>query len=163
MSAAVAFFYLGYAENRKYYYLCYVAAAFATLTKGPIGILLPGLGCVLFLLYKKDIREMLHVHLISGLILFALIGAPWYGIMWHIHGNDFILNFLGVHNFLRGCDKMVNHFVAASFLRLYFIIFSSAVSLLRKNARKPPYPHKTFNYIVLGGNPYTHYFCDVFP
>ena len=57
-----------------------------------------------------------------------------------------------------GCDKMVNHFVAASFLRLYFIIFSSAVSLLRKNARKPPYPHKTFNYIVLGGNPYTHYF-----
>lgn len=76
MSAAVAFFYLGYAENRKYYYLCYVAAAFATLTKGPIGILLPGLGCVLFLLYKKDIREMLHVHLISGLILFALIGAP---------------------------------------------------------------------------------------
>ena len=25
---------------------------------------------------------------------------------------------------------MVNHFVAASFLRLYFIIFSSAVSLL---------------------------------
>ena len=53
---------------------------------------------------------------------------------------------------------MVNHFVAASFLRLYFIIFSSAVSLLRKNARKPPYPHKTFNYIVLGGNPYTHYF-----
>ena len=58
-----------------------------------------------------------------------------------------------------GCDKMVNHFVAASFLRLYFIIFSSAVSRLRKNARKPPYPHKTFNYIVLGGNPYTHYFC----
>ncbi len=53
---------------------------------------------------------------------------------------------------------MVNHFVAASFLRLYFIIFSSAVSLLRKNARKPFYPHKTFNYIVLGGNPYTHYF-----
>ena len=49
---------------------------------------------------------------------------------------------------------MVNHFVAASFLRLNFIIFSSAVSLLRKNARKPPYPHKTFNYIVLGGNPY---------
>ena len=59
---------------------------------------------------------------------------------------------------------MVNHFVAASFLRLYFIISSSAVSLLRKNARKPPYPpHKTFNYIVLGGNPYTHYFCGVFP
>ena len=35
---------------------------------------------------------------------------------------------------------MVNYFVAAFFLRLYFIIFSSAVSLLRKNARKPLTP-----------------------
>ena len=74
-----------------------------------------------------------------------------------------ITGYLNAPTEKRGCDKMVNHFVAASFLRLYFIIFSSAVSLLRKNARKPFYPHKTFNYIVLGGNPYTHYFCDVFP
>ena len=29
MSMAIAFFYLGYAENRRYYYLCYIAAAFA--------------------------------------------------------------------------------------------------------------------------------------
>ena len=41
MSMAIAFFYMGYTENRKYYYLCYTAAAFAVLTKGPIGLLLP--------------------------------------------------------------------------------------------------------------------------
>ena len=35
---------------------------------------------------------------------------------------------------------MVNHFVAASFLRLYFIIFSSAVSLLRKMRVSPLTP-----------------------
>ena len=53
---------------------------------------------------------------------------------------------------------MVNHFVAASFLRLYFIIFSSAVSRVRKKARKPPYPHKPFNYIVLVGSRFTLFF-----
>ena len=101
MSGAIAFFYLGYTENRKYYWLCYVCAAFATLTKGPIGILLPGLACVLFLLYNKDIKEMQHVHLFSGLLLFTVLCGSWYGMMCYLHGSDFLLNFLGVHNFLR--------------------------------------------------------------
>lgn len=101
MSGAVAFFYLGYTENRKYYFLCYLFAALATLTKGPIGILLPGLACLLFLLYKKDLKEMAHVHLLSGLVLFILIAGAWYGTMCYLHGKDFLLNFIGVHNVLR--------------------------------------------------------------
>ena len=83
LSAAIAFFYLGYSENRTYYFLCYVSAALAVLTKGPIGILLPGLACFLFLLYKKDLKEMMHVHLLSGLLLFTLIaGAVWANDAW---------------------------------------------------------------------------------
>lgn len=101
MSIAVACFYLGYTEKRFWYYGCYVFAALATLTKGPIGLFLPGLGVFLFLLYRKDLKEMGRVHLLSGLLLFLLITAIWYGPMWMLHGNDFILNFLGVHNFLR--------------------------------------------------------------
>lgn len=79
MSMAIAFFYMGYTENRKYYYLCYTAAAFAVLTKGPIGLLLPGLAA----------------------LLFTAIAGAWYGLMCCLHGSDFLLNFLGVHNFLR--------------------------------------------------------------
>ena len=101
MSGAVAFFYLGYAENRKYYYLCYLFAALATLTKGPIGLFLPGLACLLFLCYKKDLKEMAHVHLVSGLALFTLLTGAWYGTMCYLHGSDFLLNFIGVHNVLR--------------------------------------------------------------
>lgn len=101
MSIAVACFYLGYTEKRIWYYGCYIFAALATLTKGPIGLLLPGLGALLFLLYRKDLREMGRVHLFSGLLLFLLMTVSWYGPMWMLHGNDFILNFLGVHNFLR--------------------------------------------------------------
>lgn len=101
MSMAIAFFYLGYAENRKYYYLCYIAAAFAVLTKGPIGLLLPGLAALLFLAYNKDLSEMKRVHLFSGLLLFTVITGAWYGLMCYLHGSDFLLNFLGVHNFLR--------------------------------------------------------------
>lgn len=101
ISASVAFFYLGYTENRKYYFLCYAAAAMAVLTKGPVGIVLPGLTALLFLLYRRDLAELRRVHLFSGLLLFLIIAGPWYGIMCLLHGSDFLLNFIGVHNVLR--------------------------------------------------------------
>lgn len=101
MSMSVAYFYLGYTRNKNYYYLCYITAALSTLTKGPVGLALPGLACVIFLLYKKDIKELLKVKLISGIILFLIITSSWYGTMYGIHGNDFLLNFFGVHNYLR--------------------------------------------------------------
>lgn len=101
MNGAVAAFYLGYKENKKYYYLAWLFAGLAVLTKGPIGIALPGFSCLLFLLWKKDIREMKHVHLFSGLLLFLAAGGSWYFYMYLAHGSDFILNFFGVHNFLR--------------------------------------------------------------
>lgn len=49
-SMALVFFYLGYSTQQKnYYYGMYTGMALATLTKGPIGFLLPGLIMVLFL------------------------------------------------------------------------------------------------------------------
>lgn len=101
MSASVAFFYLGYKENRNYYFLCYLFAGLAVLTKGPIGLALPGFSSLLFLIWKKDLKEMTHVHLFSGLLLFLLVGGSWYFYMYLVHGRDFIINFFGVHNFLR--------------------------------------------------------------
>ena len=125
MSGAVAFFYLGYTENRKYYFLCYLFAALATLTKGPIGILLPGLACLLFLLYKKDLKEMAHVHLLSGLVLFILIAGAWYGTMCYLHGKDFLLNFIGVHNVLRATvSEHPSHNKWYFYLMIYFIGFA---------------------------------------
>ncbi len=92
MSVSIASFYLGYREDRKYYFLCYAAAALAVLTKGPIGLALPGLSAILFLLWRRDLREMLHVRLISGMVLFLLLCAPWYIYMTACHGTDFLLN-----------------------------------------------------------------------
>lgn len=125
MSAAIAFFYLGYSENRKYYFLCYVSAALATLTKGPIGILLPGLACLLFLLYKKDLKEMTHVHLFSGLAIFTVIAGAWYGTMCYLHGNDFLLNFIGVHNVLRATvSEHPSHNKWYFYIIIYFVGFA---------------------------------------
>lgn len=101
-NAALLCFYLGYSDHKKYYYYgTYVFCALATLTKGPIGFLLPGLVIFLFLLTEKAWRELKNMKLVSGMLLFALIAVPWYYAMYLFHGSDFTNVFLGTHNFLR--------------------------------------------------------------
>lgn len=102
-SATLMLFYIAYSENKpRLYYGAYACAALSVLTKGPVGLVLPGLIIVLFLLWRKDFRALfLHMKLASGLLLFFVIAGLWYVPMYMLHGNDFISQFIGVHNILR--------------------------------------------------------------
>lgn len=101
-SGTLLFFYLGYFTPKKYYYYgAYICAAFSTLTKGPIGFLLPGLIIVLFLVFERNWRILKELKLFTGTLLFALIAAPWYIAMANLHSDVFLNVFLGTHNFLR--------------------------------------------------------------
>lgn len=102
-NACLMAFYLGYMQDKgkRYYYLAYLASALAVLTKGPIGFLLPGLIILVYLAIQKDLKEILHLHLITGIIIVLLLGGSWYYYMYAYHGQDFIDVFLGVHNWLR--------------------------------------------------------------
>ncbi len=101
-SGTLLFFYLAYASgSRRYWYLMYVCAALATLTKGPVGFLLPGLIITVFIIWQREWRLPFRMHLLTGAAVFALLVVPWYGMMFYLHGADFINTFLGTHNFLR--------------------------------------------------------------
>ncbi len=101
-SASLLFFYLGYKEDKAvFWYLMYASAGLAVLTKGPIGVLLPGLIITLFLLWQRDWRVLRRCKFFSGVLLCAVIAVPWYAAMYSLHGSDFINTFFGVHNFLR--------------------------------------------------------------
>ena len=56
----------------------YVAAAAATLTKGLIGIVLPGLVIGAWIVLTWNWQLLLEVRLLSGLALFLLISVPWH-------------------------------------------------------------------------------------
>lgn len=101
-SATLLFFYLGYRDGKaSYWYIMYAAAGFSVLTKGPIGVLLPGLIITLFLLWQRDWRVLKRMRLVSGTLLFLAVAVPWYAEMYSLHGSDFINTFFGTHNFLR--------------------------------------------------------------
>lgn len=89
----------------------YGAAALAVVTKGPVGIVLPGLILLLFIaarwLTQKDKDEYSLAKDITllfnplGILLFIVLASPWYIAMYSIHGQEFISGFLGLHNMER--------------------------------------------------------------
>ena len=102
VSLTLISFYKGYETDKPvYYYLAFDAAAVAVLTKGPIGLALPGLVILVFLTWQRALRMLLSVHMLGGLALFFAIVSIWYLPMYMLHGSDFVDTFLGVHNALR--------------------------------------------------------------
>ena len=72
LSAAIFAFALGHML------LFWAACALAVLSKGLIGIVLPGGALFLYMLVKRDWGLVRRVRLVPGVALFLLIAAPWF-------------------------------------------------------------------------------------
>ena len=93
-----------------WYFSFYIMLALAVLTKGPVGIVLPGLIILVFLLYVGKFREVLQeVGIISGMLIFLLLTLPWYILVILRNGNGYIESFFGYHNFERFTDVVNGH------------------------------------------------------
>ena len=102
VSGTLMAFYEGSSQKKpRYFYLAFVLAAIAVLTKGPIGLCLPGLIILIFLGIKRQLKVLVSCHILLGAVLFFIISGIWYYPMYLMHGMDFIDTFLGVHNALR--------------------------------------------------------------
>ncbi len=101
-SVSLAVFYLGLQGLGKIWYvLAYAAAGLAVLTKGPVGLVLPGLIIFFYIIATRQWHLIKRLFLIPGLTVFLIVAAPWYFLMYQVHGKDFIDTFLGLHNYLR--------------------------------------------------------------
>jgi 4-amino-4-deoxy-L-arabinose transferase-like glycosyltransferase len=94
--------YLAYTErSTAWTYAAYLGAALGTLVKGPIGLGLPGLIFLFFLLWQNDLKALGRLKIFSGMLLYLCVTGVWYGPMFYMHDGDFLLEFFGVHNLLR--------------------------------------------------------------
>jgi len=76
--ALTAFFLAASTGRRSLYWVFYIAVALATLSKGIIGFVLPGMIVGLFVALTGRWRILRNMHLIPGTILFAAIVLPWF-------------------------------------------------------------------------------------
>jgi 4-amino-4-deoxy-L-arabinose transferase-like glycosyltransferase len=66
------------ASRRRWIHVAAAGCALAVLSKGLIGIVLPGAVVVLYMLMKRDFGLLRRLHLISSGLLFFVISAPWF-------------------------------------------------------------------------------------
>ena len=64
--------------ERLFLFGFYVSMALATLTKGPIGFLLPLMVSLVYLLIQKDFKVIKGMSLLQGMVLFLAIVLSWY-------------------------------------------------------------------------------------
>ena len=65
-------------QERNWMLLAWAALAGATLSKGLIGLVLPGATLVLYTFWQRDWALWRHLHMGKGLLLYLLIAAPWF-------------------------------------------------------------------------------------
>ena len=69
---------LAVSVRRNWMWLCWAFMALAVLSKGLIGIVIPGMVLVVYTLTTRDWALWKRLHLFSGLIVFFLITTPWF-------------------------------------------------------------------------------------
>lgn len=81
ISLALYFFLLTYRRGRKtstYNILIFVAMGLGSITKGPIGLLVPALVILGFLFFKKDMKALASMRIGSGLLIWLLMMLAWF-------------------------------------------------------------------------------------
>jgi 4-amino-4-deoxy-L-arabinose transferase-like glycosyltransferase len=68
----------GESERRRWMLVAWGAAALAVMTKGLVGIVLPGGAVALYVLIERDWKLLGGLHALGGGLLFLAIAAPWF-------------------------------------------------------------------------------------
>lgn len=65
-------------QARGWMWACWISMALAVLSKGLIGLLLPGAVLVIYTLLQRDWALWKRLYLPSGLVLFFIVVTPWF-------------------------------------------------------------------------------------
>jgi 4-amino-4-deoxy-L-arabinose transferase len=86
-------------RRSAFYVLCYVSCTLAFFTKGFIGVAIPAVAVLSFLVFDRNLKEILKMHLWLGIVIFLGMTLPWFLALWRQGGNEFLSAFF-VHNHL---------------------------------------------------------------
>ena len=96
-------------ENKVWMLVTWAALALSILSKGLIGGVLPGAVLVLYTLIQRDFALWKRLHLVSGLLLFLALTAPWF-IAVSLANPEFFHFFFIHEHFERFLTKVHNRF-----------------------------------------------------
>lgn len=111
-------------KKHLFYLAMYAAMGVGMLIKGPIGVVVPAMVILPYVVILRKWSLLRELHLISGVILFLIIVAPWY--VWvDIRNPGYLRYFLWEENFIR---FLTPHFGRSE--RSYYFLEVLAVGFL---------------------------------
>jgi 4-amino-4-deoxy-L-arabinose transferase-like glycosyltransferase len=93
------------AHRRNWMLLAWSGLALAVLSKGLMGIILPGAALFLYSVFNRDITIWKRMHWISGLLVFLLIAVPWFVLVCKAN-PEFFQRFFIYEHFERFTSKV---------------------------------------------------------
>ncbi|SFA77497.1 4-amino-4-deoxy-L-arabinose transferase [Collimonas sp. OK607] len=100
---------ISHSAQRNWMLLCWAGMALAVLSKGLIGLLIPGAVLVLYTLFSRDWSIWKRLHMVWGLILFFLITTPWF-VLISMKNPEFPQFFFIHEQFQRFTSKIHNRY-----------------------------------------------------
>ncbi|MBA3661213.1 MAG: glycosyltransferase family 39 protein [Gammaproteobacteria bacterium] len=100
-------------RHQKYWlWLAAGSAALAVLTKGLIGIILPGLIVLVWLASLKKLSELKNLYLSSSFLIFFIIAVPWHVLVSH-YNPEFPYFYFIEQQFFRYTHESIGHYQPA--------------------------------------------------
>ena len=167
------------AQERNWMAFAWVAMAVAVLTKGLIGIVLPGMVLVVYSLLGRDWQLWRRLHIGAGLLIFLVIVEPWFFLI--SRRNPEFVYFFFIHEHFARYTSGVHHRGAPWW---YFIpqlvvgilpwigLSWGMASVVREDARRPGFKPALllavwavviFGFFSLSGSKLPGYIVPVFP
>ncbi|MFZ2163799.1 MAG: glycosyltransferase family 39 protein [Sideroxyarcus sp.] len=91
--------------RRNWMMLAWAGLALAVLSKGLMGVILPGAALFLYSVFNRDIVIWKRMHWISGLLVFLLIAVPWFVLVMKAN-PEFFERFFIYEHFQRFTSKV---------------------------------------------------------
>ncbi len=92
-------------ERRWWMLACWAGMALAVMSKGLIGVVLPGAVLVLYTLFARDWAIWKRLHLLPGVLLFLAITVPWF-VLVSMRNPEFLQFFFIHEHFQRFTSKI---------------------------------------------------------
>jgi 4-amino-4-deoxy-L-arabinose transferase-like glycosyltransferase len=167
-------FYGYYKENRAYLiYLFYGSLGCATLTKGPVAVMLMGVTVLCFLITEKNLSFLKRLRWTGGILIYALITVPWFLAVSVREKEFFYFFFIDQHilRFLTAKHRRsgpLYYFVPVVFGGMFpwsFFIPRAVVSLWQRNEIRLflIWSGVVFLFFSLSGSKLPPYIVPIFP
>ena len=99
-----------FTSSKLPWWLCWLVLGLATLTKGPVALVLFGLCWAGFALVEQNtVRVWQRLRPLPGVLVSVVVAAPWYAAAFWREGTPFVESFFGYHNLQRFTQVVNRH------------------------------------------------------